>query len=114
MMTARIVPDLDELDERYRCFGLGIELALVEKLAFESGDEAIAHRVVLGIPNRFHGRPDSCFFASVTEGYERILRALVAVMDDTRRPALADCHVHRVKDELCLQVRPIAQPTIRR
>lgn len=37
---------------------------------------------------------------------ESALRALVAVMDHVRGPTLSDRHVHRVEDELRLQVRP--------
>ena len=46
MAPGGIVPSLDELEDRQAGLGLGLELAPVEQLAFERGEEALAHRIV--------------------------------------------------------------------
>ena len=52
MPPRRIVPALDELEAGHPRFGLCPELAALEKLAFECGEEALAHGIVIAIPDR--------------------------------------------------------------
>jgi len=50
----RVVPALDELEERQAGFGLAVERAAVEQLAFERGEKALAHGVAEAITDRTH------------------------------------------------------------
>ncbi len=68
MAPSRIVPALDELEDRHSGLGLGLELAPVEQLAFERREEALAHRIVISITDRSRGWPDAGFLASQAEG----------------------------------------------
>ncbi len=45
----RIVPALDEVEDRKRCLSLRLESVLHEKLALESSVEALAHCVVVAV-----------------------------------------------------------------
>jgi len=49
MTTTRIVEALDEIEERNPRLGLRLEPTPVEELAFERGEEALAHGVVIGV-----------------------------------------------------------------
>src|SRR6267378_2490337 len=54
LVTAdRVVPALDKLEDRHARFGLRLETPAREQLAIERGEEALAHRVVVGIAHRF-------------------------------------------------------------
>src|SRR5262249_31753152 len=51
---AAIVEPLDELEERQAGLCLCLEATAGEELAFECGEEAFAHRVVVGVADRAH------------------------------------------------------------
>jgi hypothetical protein len=55
LLTAPIEA-LDELEHRDPRFGLRLEPAPVEKLAFQCGEEALAHGIVVGVSDRAHRR----------------------------------------------------------
>tara|TARA_R110002110_G_scaffold9321_4_gene45976 strand:- start:6707 stop:7249 length:543 start_codon:yes stop_codon:yes gene_type:complete len=95
-----VVPAFDELEAGNAGFGLCLELTPVEKLAFEGGEEALAHGVVVAVADRSHGWPDAHFLASEAEGHGRVLRSLVAMMDDAIGFARRDRHVHRIEHQL--------------
>jgi hypothetical protein len=46
MAAMRVVPALDEVEDRHTRLDLGLEAAPVEQLAFERGEEALIHGVV--------------------------------------------------------------------
>lgn len=52
MTVARIIPAFDELEYGHARFGLGAELTPVEQLAFERGEEALAHGAIVCIADR--------------------------------------------------------------
>lgn len=52
MASTWIVPALDEPEDGHAGLRLGSELSPVEQLAFERGEEALAHRVVVGVADR--------------------------------------------------------------
>ena len=76
MSARRIVPTFDELEDGHARLRLGAELAPVEQLAFEGGEEALAHRVVVGVTDRSHGRPHAGLLASQAEGDRGVLGGL--------------------------------------
>ena len=53
-----------------------------------------------GASRRRRGGPHAGLLAASAEGHGGVLAALIAMMDDTFRPSLTDCHVKRLEDEL--------------
>ena len=88
MAPIGVVPAFDELEYGHAVLRLGGKRAPIEQLAFQRGEEALAHRVVVGIPDRAHGRPHIGLLAAQSQGDRGVLRALVAMVDDIGRPAL--------------------------
>src|SRR5579872_4089642 len=52
MTAATIVEAFDECEDRRARLGLVLEAAALEQLAFERGEEALAHGVVVGVSDR--------------------------------------------------------------
>jgi hypothetical protein len=50
----RIVETLDEFEDGDARLGLGLEATPIEQLAFERGEEALRHGVVVGVSDRPH------------------------------------------------------------
>jgi hypothetical protein len=50
--SARIVETLDELEDGNARLGLRLEATPTEQLAFECGEEALRHCVVIGVSDR--------------------------------------------------------------
>src|SRR5271169_4657622 len=67
MATARVVEALDELEHRGPRLGLRLEAAPVEKLAFQRGEEALAHGIVVGVSDRAHRGAHTSLAAAATE-----------------------------------------------
>ena len=82
MPPARIVPALDELENGDARLSLRTEAAPINKLAFERGEEALAHGVVVAVANRAHGRAHAGLPAAIAKSDGRVLRALVGVGGD--------------------------------
>src|SRR5215470_6527350 len=76
MTSARIVETLDELEHSHPRFGLRFEPAAIEKLALKRGEEALCHRIVVGVAHRTHRGPHSCLAATLAEFDTSILRTL--------------------------------------
>jgi hypothetical protein len=66
----------------------------------ERGEEALAHRVVVGVAHAPHRGPDAGLSTAPAKGHRRILTALVGMMNDIRRAALGQGHVQRRQDEV--------------
>ena len=56
--------------------GLRLEAVPREKLAFEGGEEALAHGVVVGVADRTHRGAHTCLTAAVAELDRGVLAAL--------------------------------------
>ena len=80
------------------------EPAAVEQLAFEGGEEALAHGVVVAIPDRSGGRAHAGVAAALAEGDRGVLRSLVGMVDHAVGPALPEGHVEGIEHEPCAQV----------
>src|SRR5579864_5227127 len=65
--SARVVPALDPLEHRHLGLGLALEPPSVQELTLERGEEALRHRVVVGIADRAHGRHDTGLPAALAE-----------------------------------------------
>src|ERR1700736_1257321 len=85
MQPRRVVPAFDEAEASGLRLGLRRKAAAFQQLAFESREEALAHRVVVGVADRSHRWPHAGFVAAFAECQRRVLAALVAVMDNAVR-----------------------------
>ena len=114
MTPAWIVPALDEAEDCHPSFALRLELSPVEEFTFELGEEALAHRIVVGIPHRSHGWSDTGFLASQAKGNGGVLRSLIGVMDHVEGTPLRERHIEGIEHKLGLQTvahRPADDPT---
>ena len=93
MASSWVVPSFDELEDDHTGLGLGLEFAPGQEFAFERGEEALAHGVVVGVADRSDGWTDTGFLTSRPEGNGCVLRSLIRVANDIPGPALADGHV---------------------
>lgn len=73
MPSAGIVPALDEGEDGHAGLGLRAEAPPVEELAFEGGEEALAHGIIIGVADRSHGRAHASLPASHAEGERGVL-----------------------------------------
>src|SRR6266446_5852740 len=94
MPPARVVPALDEVEDRQAGVGLRGEALPIEQLALERREETFAEGVVVGVADRAHGGPDARLATPEPEGDRRVLGALVRVMDDIG----AEMRFHRPAD----------------
>src|ERR1700693_1969611 len=97
MTATRIVEAFNELEDRASRFGLRLEPAACKQLAFERGEEALAHGVVVGVSDRTHRRANACIAAAFAELDRGVLRTLVGVMDDAAWPPRRQRHVQRIE-----------------
>lgn len=107
------VPAFDVLEDLPPGVGEAPEGGAVDQLAFQDPEGTITQRVVAGISDRPHGRPDTGLLAPLPEGHRRELGALAATMDHLGRLSPRNGHVQRVEDEFGLQVaghRPSDHP----
>src|SRR5690349_224380 len=73
MAASRIVPSLDVAEDRHSGLGLRGELAACQQLAFQCGEEALAHGVVVGVTDRPHGWAHTRLPTAAAERQRRIL-----------------------------------------
>src|SRR5947209_18313193 len=90
MATSGIV---DVAEDRPPGLGLRGEPAACQQLAFQCGEEALAHGVVVGVTDRPHGWAHTRLPTAAAERQRRILTTLIAVVDDVARLTLTDRHV---------------------
>ena len=84
------MPALDQAETGHFGFGLAHEAVVVQQFAFERGEKAAAHGVVVSIPDRTHGWAHARFPVPLAERERGILAPLVAVVNDVAGSALAD------------------------
>ena len=71
--SMRVVPALDEVEDGHSGLGLDLEAVLVEELALEGGEEALAESVVVGVADGAHGGTHAGMLASEAEGDGSVL-----------------------------------------
>ena len=100
MSAARVVPALDPGEEGRARLGLALPASAVDQLAFQAGEEALGHRVVVVVADGAHRRVHAHLLAAATEGNAGVLAALVGVMDDRVRFARVQrrvqCRQHQI------------------
>ena len=75
------------------------EASAGQPFAFERGEDALAHGVVISVADGTHRRPDACLTAPGAKGDRGIRAPRVGRVDDDTGPTLADRHVQRVQDQ---------------
>ena len=67
MAASSIVEAFDEFEDRMSRLSLCLESAPFEQLAFEGGEETLAHGVVVGVADRAHRGAHAGITAAATE-----------------------------------------------
>ena len=75
-------------------------MTAIEKLAFESGEEALAHGVIIGVSNRTHRGTHAGLAAAMAELDRGVLRTLIGVMDHPSGWSPQQRHVQGIKHQL--------------
>jgi hypothetical protein len=117
MAAGGIVPSLDVAEDYHPGLGLRCEAAPSQQLAFQCGEEAFAHGVVVSVTDRSHEWAHTGFRAAAAERQRCILGASVGVVDDIARFALTNRHLQCRQDQLGPQMRlhrPADDPTAER
>ena len=99
MPSMRVVPAFDEAEDFSTCGGMAVEFDLIDELAFEGREEALAHCVVVTVSDRSHRGSDAFVEAALSEGDRGVLASLVGVVDHGFWSALLESHVEGSKDE---------------
>ena len=73
MATAGVIPPFDEIEDRDARLDPGLEMAAVEQLAFQGGEETLAHGVVEAVAARSHRGPHPGQLAAFAEGERGVL-----------------------------------------
>src|SRR5215208_3143319 len=73
MTAGWIVPALNEAEDGHFCLCLGCEPASGQQFAFQCCKEALAHRVIVGISDRSHGRAYTGLAAPAAEFQSGVL-----------------------------------------
>src|ERR1700687_762532 len=104
MSPARIVEALDEFEDGHARFGLVLEATPIKQLAFKRGEEALRHRVVVGVSDRSHRGANTRLPTSFAELDGSVLRALIRMVDDAAPPPLPERHIEGVEHHLITSV----------
>ena len=80
------------------------EAVAIDQLAFEGGEETLAHRIVVGVADRARRWTNPGLLAAITESNRRVLRASVRVMDDVVGLSGRERHVESVEHDAGLQI----------
>lgn len=69
----RVIPAFDPFEDRQLGFCLALEAPAMESLPFQGGEEALRHRVIVGIPDGSHRGHDAGFAAALAESIAGVL-----------------------------------------
>ena len=80
------------------------EATPINQLAFEGSEEALAHRVIVGVADRACRWTDAGLLAAIAESNRSVLRASVRMMDDVVGLPGRERHVESVEHDAGLQI----------
>jgi hypothetical protein len=80
MATGRVVEAFDELKDGHPRLAVRSETAPIDQLAFEGGEETLAHRIVVSVADRACRWTNAGFLAASAEGDRRVLRTADALL----------------------------------
>lgn len=104
MSPARIVPALDEPENRELRFAPVFEAMLNEQFALECRVETFTHGVVVTVTDRTHRGPNAGFLTTFAECNRGVLAALIGMMNNVVRFSAVERHVERIEYEFGAQV----------
>src|SRR5580693_994831 len=104
MATARIVEAFDELKDGHPRFAVRSKATPIGQLAFEGGEETLAHRIVVGVADRACRWTNAGFLAASAESDRRILRTAIRMMDDVVGLSGHDRPAESVEHDAGLQI----------
>lgn len=93
MPSVWVVPAFNEAEDFPTRGCVRIESGAIDEFAFEGGEEALAHGVVVAISDRSHGGSDTSFKTAFSECDRGVLAPLVGVVDDIIGSPLFEGHV---------------------
>jgi len=73
MASARVVPTFDVAEQRKPRLGFRPEASAVDQLAFEAREEALRHRVVVGVAHAARRGPNAELCTALAEGNAGVL-----------------------------------------
>ena len=79
MAAGRIVEAFDELEDGHPRLAVRSEATSIDQLAFEGGEETLAHRIVVGVADRACRWTDAGLLAAISEGKSRPAPSSVAL-----------------------------------
>ena len=85
--AGRIVEAFDELEDGHPRLAVRSEATSIDQLAFEGGEETLAHRIVVGVADRACRRTNAGLLAAIAESDRRVLRTADALLFVKRRSA---------------------------
>src|SRR5215208_4286330 len=95
-----VVEALDVLEDRTSRYVPSRPRVAVDQLPLERGNEALGHRVVVGIGHRSHRGQKTLFPEPAPELHGGVLGAPIGVVNQPRRwPASVDGHVHSIENQ---------------
>ena len=97
--TAGIIPALDVVEDGEAGVSVTAERRAVNQLALERCEEALGHGVVVAVTDSAHGHADPESLAALSEGQRRVLRPVIAVLDDRHRLTTDRGHVERSQEQ---------------
>src|ERR1700683_5694221 len=77
-----MVEAFNELKDGHPRLAVRSEATPINQLAFEGGEETLAHRIVVGVADRACRWTNAGFLAAIAESDRRVLRAAIRMMDD--------------------------------
>src|ERR1700723_3648204 len=83
--TGRVVEAFDELKDGHPRLAVRSEAAPIDQLAFEGGEETLAHHIVVGVADRACRWTNAGFLAASAESDRRVLRTADALLFVKRR-----------------------------
>src|ERR1700727_3609874 len=102
--TGRVVEAFDELKDGDPRLAVRSEAAPIDQLAFEGGEETLAHCIVVGVADRTCRWTNAGFLAVIAESDRRGLRTAVRMMDDVVGLSGRERHVEGVEHDAGLQI----------
>ena len=100
VQSVGVVPGFEEREDGHARFAMGVKRTPLQQLAFECGEQALGHRIVVAVARRASRRHHPSLPAPFAEGERGVLRPLDGMMDDPLGAALPDCHVQRLEHQL--------------
>ena len=104
MAAGRVVEAFDELKDGDPRLAVRSEATSIDQLAFEGGEETLAHGIVVSVAEGACRSTHAGFLAAIAESDRRVLRAAIRMMDDVVGLSGRERHVESVEHDAGLQI----------